>query len=141
MSIEGRISIDALFHDKEGTASLKVVSLQDSRAYTSGKVAIVSGTCGTTAVSFTTSDSGQPSSDYRDASGQLVSFNSIDKVVLKPTNVARPLVFVDATESTSITIRNGEVLVYPCLVTPDDSVSVRSLFSGTASYTIVMYGT
>ena len=47
MSLEGRINVDVLFHDKDGTASLKVTSLQDSRAYTTGKVAVITGTLGT----------------------------------------------------------------------------------------------
>jgi hypothetical protein len=45
MAIDGRINVDVLFHDTDGTTSLKVVSLEDSTAYTTGKVAIVTGTC------------------------------------------------------------------------------------------------
>ena len=140
MSIEGRINVDCLFHDKDGTASLKVVSLQDSKEYTTGKVAIVSGTVGTTAVTFTTYDNGNPTSTYRDASGQLLSFNAITKVALKAIAETRPLVFGDSSGPTSLVISGGEALVYPCNVTPNDAVSVRSP-TGTASYTIILYGT
>jgi hypothetical protein len=45
MAIDGRINVDVLFHDTDGTTSLKVVSLEDSTAYTTGQVAIVTGTC------------------------------------------------------------------------------------------------
>jgi hypothetical protein len=55
MAIDGRINVDVLFHDTDGTASLKVVSLEDSTAYTTGQVAIVTGTCGTTAVTINAS--------------------------------------------------------------------------------------
>jgi hypothetical protein len=140
MSIEGRINIDCLFHDKDGTASLKVVSLQDSKEYTTGKVAIVSGTVGTTAVTFASSDSGDPVSTYRDASGQLVSLSSITKVVIKATTQNRPLVLTDQDSGLAISVPGGEVLVYPCGISPNDGASVRSS-SGTASYTIILYGT
>jgi len=140
MSIEGRINIDCLFHDTNGTASLKVVSLQDSKAYTTGKVAIVSGTVGTTAATFISADNGDASSTYRDASGSLVSFSQITSVAVKATALTRPLVFGDSSIPISIVIRGGEVLAYPCSVSAGDNVSVRSS-SGTATYTILLYGT
>ena len=137
MSIEGRISIDALFHDKDGTASLKVVSLQDSRAYTSGKVAIVSGTCGTSAVTFSSSDNGQPVGTYRDASGSLVSFGVMSKIILKATTPSRGLIFNGP--ECQIGVPGNDACVYTG-ADPAASYSVRSA-SGTATYTIVMYGT
>jgi hypothetical protein len=69
MAIDGRINVDVLFHDTDGTTSLKVVSLEDSTAYTTGKVAIVTGTVGTTEVSVSISPG-----TYRDASGAIVNF-------------------------------------------------------------------
>lgn len=139
MSIEGRINVDVLFHDKNGTTSLKVVSLQDSQEYTTGNVAIVSGTVGTTAVTFASSDAGDPVSTYRDASGQLVSLSSITKVVVKATTQNRPIIFTDQDSGSSININGEQVLMYPCSITPNEGVTVRSS-SGTASYTIVLYG-
>lgn len=140
MSIEGRINIDVLFHDKDGTASLKVVSLQDSKEYTTGKVAIVHGTVGTTAVTFATSDAGDPTSTYRDASGALVSLSSISKVVIKATTQNRPLILTDQDSGLSINVPAEEVMVYPCSISPNDGVTVRA-FTGTATYTIILYGT
>ncbi len=140
MSIEGRINIDCLFHDKDGTASLKVVSLQDSKEYTTGKVAFVSGTVGTTAVTFLTSDAGGAASTYRDASGQLVSLSSFSKVVIKATAQNRPLIMTDQDSGSAISVPAEEVLVYPCGISPNDGVTVRSV-SGTAAYTIILYGT
>ena len=140
MSIDGRISIDAIFHDTDGTASINVVSLQDSKEYTTGKVAIVSGTVGTTAVTFASSDSGAAVSTYRDASGALVSLSSITKVVIKATTPNKPLVLTDQNSGNAISVPAEEVLVYPCGISPNDGVTVRSA-SGTATYTIILYGT
>ena len=139
MSVEGRIDINVLFHDKNGQR-LKVVSLNDSKEYTTGKVAIVSGTIGTTAVTFASSDSGDPVSTYRDASGALVSLSSFTKVVVKATTQNRPLVFTDLSTSSESDVPAEEVLVYPCNISAPDGVSVRA-FSATASYTIILYGT
>ena len=140
MSINGRINIDVLFHDKNGTAYLKVVSLQDSREYATGKVAIVSGTIGTTEVTFATSSNGGAASTYRDASGTLVSFLSFSKVVVKATAANRPLSLRDQSLDVSINVLAEEVLVYPCEISPSQGVAVSSV-SGTASYTIILYGT
>lgn len=139
MSVEGRISVDVVFHDKDGTNAINVVTLQDSKEYTTGKVAIVSGTVGTTAVTFASSDSGEPVSTYRDASGQLVSLSSITKVVIKATTQNRPLIFTDQNSGNAISVPAEEVLVYPCGISPNDGVTVRA-FNGTASYTIILYG-
>jgi succinyl-CoA synthetase alpha subunit len=137
MSLEGRINVDVLFHDKDGTASLKVVSLQDSRAYTSGKVAIVSGTCGTSAVTFASSDNGEPLGTYRDASGALVSFGTITKIVLKATTPGRGVRFTGP--ECQMIIPGDDACVYTG-ADPSGTFTVRSP-SGTATYTIVLYGT
>lgn len=139
MSIEGRIDINVLFHDKDGQR-LKIVSLNNSKEYTTGKVAVVSGTVGTAAVTFEARDDGGPVSTYRDASGALVSFAEITSVAVKATTANRPLIFGDSGGGVSIIIRGSEVLAYPCSVSAGDNVSVRSS-SGTATYTIVLYGT
>jgi hypothetical protein len=133
MSIEGRINVDVLFHDKDGTASLKVVSLQDSQAYTSGKVAVVSGTCGTSAVTIQVAPTA-----YRDASGALVSFFEIQRFVIKsgPAGliVNNPTVTVDANSLTVVSNATGDF---------DDAGQLPTVRTnaGTSSYTIAMYGT
>lgn len=139
MSIEGRITVDALFHDRSGER-LKVVSLQDSKEYTTGKVLIVSGTVGTTEVTFATSSTGSAASTYRDASGGLVSLLTLSRVVIKATAQNRPLVLRDQGADLSINVPAEEVLVYPCEISPSNGVAVSSP-SGTASYTIILYGT
>jgi hypothetical protein len=133
MSLEGRINVDVLFHDKDGTASLKVVSLQDSQAYTSGKVAIVSGTCGTSAVTIQVAPTA-----YRDASGALVSFFEIERFVIKSGTsglvVTNPTVTVDANSLSIVSNATGDFGDAGQLPT------VRTN-AGTSSYTIAMYGT
>ena len=52
MTVSGRLSVDALVHDTTGTTSFKALSLESSESVTSGKGALVPGTCGTTAVSI-----------------------------------------------------------------------------------------
>jgi hypothetical protein len=138
VSIEGRIDINVLFQDKDGQR-LKIVSLNDSKEYTTGKVALVSGTVGTTAVTFSTSDAGDAASTYRDASGQLVVLSSFSKVVIKATTQNRPLILTDQDSGSVISVPAEEVLVYPCGISPADGVTVRSA-SGTAAYTIILYG-
>lgn len=44
MTIEGRINVDALFHDKGGTATMRVLSLSSGSQYKTGKVAFITGT-------------------------------------------------------------------------------------------------
>jgi hypothetical protein len=136
MAINGRINVDVLFHDTDGTASLKVVSLEDSTEYTSGKVAIVTGTCGTTQVAITLNPS-----EYRDASGDLVSFVS----PALPDRVAFQAF------GGNVVLTNNDL--YGELHSGDGSIAVCK-WSGvasyvrntgapgsTSSYTIVFYGT
>ena len=132
MAIDGRINVDVLFHDTDGTASLKVVSLEDSTAYTTGKVAIVTGTCGTATVTINVAPS-----TYRDASGALVSLASVQRIAFAATPAAN----IDTGQRTSggdnvITSRNGQITIV-------DVPSVDWVYTtaGTASYTLVLYGT
>ena len=132
MASDGRINVDVLFHDTDGTTSLKVVSLEDSTAYTTGKVAIVTGTCGTATVTINVAPS-----TYRDASGALVSLASVERIAFAATPGAN----IDTGQRTSggdnvITSRNGQVSIV-------DVPSVEFVYTtaGTASYTLVLYGT
>jgi hypothetical protein len=75
VSIEGRIAIDVNFTDTStagGASSVKKISLVDTTAYSSGKVAIVTGTCGTAGVTI------NPAAlTYKDASGAAVSMSAV----------------------------------------------------------------
>lgn len=134
-NVRGRIAVDVLFTDSTTSSdeqSLKTVTLQDATEYTTGKVAIVSGTCGTSAVSVTTSPS-----VYRNSSGSLVSFATVERIAF----VATPDATVDVQQRSaggdnSITSRNGQVAVV-------DTPAITFVYTtaGTASYTLVIYGT
>lgn len=132
MALNGRVSVDVVFQDTVGTASLKVVSLQESDEYKTGKVAIVTGTCGTAAVTISTAPT-----VYRDSSGALVSFAALERVAFSAT----PSAYMDAQQrglggDNVITSRGGQVAIV-------DTPAVTYVYTtaGTASYTLVLYGT
>lgn len=130
MSIDGRINVDVLFHDKDGTASLKVVSLQESEAYTTGAMAYWSGTCGTTSVTLTFSPT-----TYRNASGQLVG--------VAPGGLGR-VTFLATGNGGVLSQTNGSLYMisqdHACVSNIDEqeSVSVAAL-NGTTSYRVVVW--
>jgi hypothetical protein len=137
MSIEGRINVDVLFHDKDGTASLKVVSLQDSKAYTTGKVAVVSGTVGTSQITIQT----QPTT-YRDSSGALVSFDFVERIVMQAAGSAPVKLSVsdNFTGFDSLTSKSGVIAALSVAATEQDSLAIAA-HGGTNSYTAIIYGT
>jgi hypothetical protein len=133
MAINGRINVDVLFHDTDGTTSLKVVSLEDSTEYTTGKVAIVTGTCGTAAVNVDTS-----SASYRNASGDLVSIPDLQAIAFAASGAASAVVNNGPTLHSS----GGSIAVSSVVGVFQDSVDVAVIgTAGTASYTLVLYGT
>lgn len=137
MALDGRITVDVLFHDTDGTASLKVVSLEDSQEYTSGKVAIVTGTCGTSSVVVDVAPS-----DSRDASGSIVSFSAVTRAAFSATPAARAL--QEGSQSTSPRLFSAGGRVAACDMDPteaNDSAWQLQTTAGTASYTLVLYGT
>jgi hypothetical protein len=77
MSLDGRVNVDVLFHDLNGTSAIKVVTLNQSQEYPNGKVAVVTGTAGTQAVSF--GSIGQTT--YRNAAGEAVLMDSVERVI------------------------------------------------------------
>jgi len=132
MSIEGRISVDCLFHDKDGTASLKVVSLQESTPISSGKVAFISGTCGTSAVTIQVA----PTS-YRDAAGNLVSFSAITKTIVRAGPGAISLT------NPTISLAANSVAIVPQEIADfedEGQLPTAASVSGTSSYTIIFFG-
>ena len=138
MSIEGRIAVDVSFADtatSSGVQSLKKITLVDTQSYTTGKVAIVTGTVGTASVNIET----QPMSPaYRDASGAVVSFARVSRVAFQ---ASRFCLIADPNNSTNKLQSSGAVGVSDW--NPDSfSVDVVPQFTaGTASYTLVLYGT
>jgi hypothetical protein len=135
MSIEGSINVSALFHDKDGTTSLKVVSLESSTAYTTGKVALLTGTAGTAAVSFSTIGA----TAYRDASGSLVSFSAVQKVAFSWSG-SSARVLSDLNDNAFV-MRSANNAVAVSDATNFNIQPELSGGVGTGTYTIVLYGT
>lgn len=138
MSLEGRIAIDVAFSDSTsstGTQSLKKISLVDSTPYTAGKVAVLAGTISTAGVSFNT----QGPLSYRNASGEAVSFANVSRIAFL---ASRNSYCLDPSNGGSSTIRsNGNASVADW--SPEGpTIDISADFtSGTASYTLVLYGT
>ena len=141
MAIDGRINVDVLFHDTDGTTSLKVVSLEDSTAYTSGKVAVVTGTCGTSDLTVASLGSPLP---YRDSSGSEVTLSDIQRisvttpnsVILSGTGQYADVLLPASSGRLSVCDKPPQGLIQPA----GGSLAVRTK-PGTASYTLVLYGT
>ena len=131
MSVTGRVNVGVVFHDTDGDSSIKVVSLDDARAYTTGKVASVSGTCGTSAVSISLGSLG-----YRDASGALVTLTSVTDVFFSATADS----VLTATGASASLWATGNRVSATALPVAPSGLTVASR-AGTASYTIVLHGT
>lgn len=142
MSIEGRIAVDVGFADKaDGTAvqSLKKLTLADTTSYTTGKVAIITGTCGTAAVTVNFAPT-----TYSDASGSAVSFATVSRVAFAARASNSSKVRCEDWEGDmAIYSAGGRVAVSEADINPAQSnLLVRTTgTSGTATYTLVLYGT
>lgn len=136
MSIEGRIAIDVAFSDTTsdtGVQSLKRLALTSTDAYTSGKVAIIAGTCGTANVSVTLGPS-----VYLDASGSAVSFTSISRYAFACSRAAKCYDFIGAVAFSD----GSRVSVTDTANTSPIALTIDPQFtSGTASYSLVVVGT
>ena len=135
MSIEGRIDINVAFQDKDGQR-LKVVSLNDSREYTTGKVAVITGTAGTASLGFNE----YGITDYRDASGSQVSFSEITRVGFRWSSGDARILKDTLTEPTQVQCSslNGELSIASC-----EASSVEPQINAgpsTGTYTIILYG-
>ena len=135
MTIEGRIAVDASFSDTAtGTSvqSLKRLALTSTDAYSTGKIAILAGTCGTAAVAVAVAPS-----TYKDADGSAVSFATVTRFAFAASaaavcsEVAGAGVAVSGGSRVSVSDSRGGG-------TAGFNVSA---YSGTASYSLVIYGT
>jgi hypothetical protein len=134
MTVEGRITVDALFHDKDGTNAINVISLTKADGYSDGIVCVVSGTCNEDGLTFYPSSSGFP---YRNAFGNLVVFNSVQRIALVGTDVIAQ--GVDEIEQISFSVySNGEIATTRNAYELN-SLTVRAANS-TSTYTLIVYG-
>jgi hypothetical protein len=137
-SVRGTISVDVAFTDSttvSGAQSLKTIVLRDATEYTTGKVAVASGTVGTAAQTLSFSS-------YRDASGSLVDFSTGSRVAFQCVGAtgyfllsSLPVQIIGAHSSGGVSLCD-----IPSSFASPSGYRVQTL-SGTASYTLVMYGT
>lgn len=128
MPVSGQVKVDVVFHDKTSD-SLKVVGLESGQIVTSGKVAQVTGTCATTAVTI------NPASlTYRDSAGELVTFTTVSRVAVSASG--SPVVLQDASVF-KLRTSGGRVAVCDG---GSGSMTINTT-AGTASYSVVLYGT
>lgn len=135
MSIEGRIAVDVGFTDSassDGVQAVKRLALTSTDSQTTGKVAIVTGTCGTAAVAIAVAPS-----TYRDADGSLVSFTTVDRFAFAASAAAR---CAEATGSGAAISSASRVALSDARGGGTAGFSV-SAYSGTASFTVVVVGT
>lgn len=143
MSVSGVISVNVEFRDSTTLASverLKTVALREATEYAGGKVAIITGTVSETPVSFD-----NLVSQYRDSSGNVVSFSVFSRAVVKATSGD---LFVSRYDNETINKRDtaifaGDVALLTLLNLSANSEYAHELasYSGIASYTIILYGT
>lgn len=131
MSLDGRINVDCLFHDRSGTARLKVLSLRSSDRYTTGEAIIVTGTAGTAGVSITFNG-------YRNAAGNLVSLGSPSVLAFSWSGSSqRALVDVGDEQFRLVSSGNRVAVTQVGLGEP---VPYLDAGAGTGTYTIIMWG-
>jgi hypothetical protein len=133
-NVSGTISVNVEFRDtttSSGVQSLKTVTLREATEYTSGKVAIVTGTVGTNQVAVQVA----PNSGYKNASGNYVSL-AVARFAFAATGAV-----ATCTDSNGQTVSSsgGRVSVSDAKGL-DDEFAIQTT-AGTASYTLVLYGT
>ena len=139
MSVEGRISVDVVFHDTDGTNAINVVTLQKSDSYPSGIVQYLSGTAGTAAFSFGEGTfSGVDGTTYRNAAGQEVSMGSSRRIAFSWSGGAGDMRNLSENDSSAFLLRSvdGEVAVSSH---SGPTVLHMSSCSTTGTYTLVVY--
>jgi hypothetical protein len=138
--VRGKFVIDVDFTDRTsatGVQRMKLVSLASATEYPDGKVAMVSGTCGTAVVVVPVSPA-----TYRNAAGNVVSFANVSRVAFSATGAA--MVACDGSggcgeNDWTIYSRAGQVAVSEAVETTSFSINVMGT-AGTASFMLVMYG-
>ena len=134
----GHITVDVELVDsaeESGVTAQKVVSLSRRDEYSSGKVAVVTGTCGTARLVIN-----PLSLPYQDAANNVVSLESVRRIVLyaEPGAFLYRGIFVFP-----FGCSRGE----PCVTSeysefpPAQGYAVSSLPGTTSSFTLILYGT
>jgi hypothetical protein len=138
-SVRGTISVDVAFTDSttvSGAQSLKTIVLRDATEYTTGKVAIFTGTVGT-ASNSSVSLAPPMLPSYRDSTGEEVNISIVSRIAFQASRECT--VVNPSSPSDSLRSRGGVALTdWPGNALFFDISAVFT--AGTASYTLVVYG-
>ena len=133
MSILGKFAIDVQFTDSTadgGVRSLKTVALQHATEYDTGRIAVLTGTCGTSAVTVAVAPT-----TYKDSTGSAVSFSSVSRAAFSADAAGR--VKCDGSGDWTLYSRAGQIAVSEAFETASFSISTTA---GTSAWTLVLYG-
>ena len=133
MAVSGTVNVSASFVDTDestGVVSEKKVSLASANTASGGKVALVTGTCGTAVVNVDVTSLG-----YRDAAGDEVAMDLVQRVAFQ-ANPGAFMEFVDSAERIKSLCNRVSV---SCVQNTDDTIHVFTT-AGTSSYTMLLYG-
>ena len=141
MSIEGRIAIDVNFADSATSSSVqavKKIQLADTTGYTAGRAVIVTGTCGTANVTIATSPT-----TFRDASGAIVDFDTDAGIIQRfAFSATGSLAYCENQAGARTFSTGGRVSVNDAGdMQAGEVFAIRTYTSGTAAWTLVIYGT
>ena len=133
MAVSGTVNVSASFVDTytaTGVDSEKKAALSHAETFSGGKVAVISGTVGTTAITLDTTSTG-----YIDAEGNEVQLSQINKVAFK-SNPGSFLIFNDTYVKI---LSTGDRVAMTCCLTGYDAFDIQSQ-TGTSTYTVLLYG-
>jgi hypothetical protein len=142
MAVSGTINVSASFLDsvsETANESEKKISLASATTITGGKVAVVSGTVGTAAISYGPPEGGGFLGGYRDASGAYVAFEEITGFAFKADGLAYArqqaagihTLVSDENEATYTRVQTSDV---------GEFFTVAKIGSGTCNFSLVIYG-
>ncbi len=142
MAVNGNINVNVSFLDKDEQSNVdteKTITLSSSEIYTAGKVAIVTGTCGT-ALGDSTFHFFSPT-NYRNASGDFVAISSPRRVAFAASGSNVVELRTDG-GSGIVRSSNDEAAVTTWRSSLGESFFSATVIatSGTSAYTVVLYG-
>jgi len=147
MSLEGLVSTSALFHEKNGTSGINVVNLSDAQSYTTGKIAVVTGTCNTSGVEIDISATGYTMADGTTASWSSnsdinrVLFSATPEALLEGNSFLRDLKVSSSNGRVCVTeVPGGNVATSGEIEYLLTAKVPANLLGQTASFTVVILG-
>ena len=133
MSVSGRVGIDVLFHDTDGTAALRVVSFEASNEYADGKVALLTGTVGTAAVTVSLSPT-----TYKNAAGDAVAFTEVDRFAFSSS---KHCICSDGHGAALVSGDNELSITSSAISSGTATITITPQYgTGTCGYTLILYG-